>query len=97
MLLNRKLCFFYTDIGCYSGSGVNYRGSARVTSSGVTCQSWSSQSPHKHFFSPLDFPQLTSHNFCRNPGAQEAAPWCYTTDPLLRKEECAIPRCGKNT
>lgn len=31
------------------------------------------------------------HNKCRNPDNAEGAPWCYTTNPKVRWQYCAIP------
>ena len=31
------------------------------------------------------------HNRCRNPNNEEGAPWCYTTNPKVRWQYCAIP------
>ena len=31
------------------------------------------------------------HNKCRNPNNDEGAPWCYTTNPKVRWQYCAIP------
>ncbi|CAL8330351.1 unnamed protein product, partial [Boreogadus saida] len=33
-------------------------------------------------------------NFCRSPKNQ-GRPWCYTTDPNTRVEECGIPQCSE--
>lgn len=34
-------------------------------------------------------------NFCRNPDSSTSGPWCYTTDPTVRREECSVPVCGE--
>uniref|UniRef100_A0A3P9N0Y2 Kringle domain-containing protein n=1 Tax=Poecilia reticulata TaxID=8081 RepID=A0A3P9N0Y2_POERE len=34
-------------------------------------------------------------NFCRNPNNDPGGPWCYTTDPNVRAEECGIPQCSQ--
>lgn len=34
-------------------------------------------------------------NFCRNPNNDPGGPWCYTTDPNVRAEECGIPLCSE--
>jgi carbonic anhydrase len=31
------------------------------------------------------------HNKCRNPGNEDGAPWCYTKNPKVRWQYCAIP------
>lgn len=33
-------------------------------------------------------------NYCRNPDGSER-PWCYTTDPQLKREFCNLPSCGE--
>ncbi len=79
---------------CYSSpDGTDYRGTLAVTKSGKTCQMWSEQFPQQHTHTHVAFPTagLGGHNACRNPGAEEAAPWCYTTDPNVRFELCALP------
>ncbi|KAM9220047.1 prothrombin isoform 2-T2 [Dugong dugon] len=79
---------------CAEGLGINYRGNVSFTRSGIECQLWRSRYPHK--------PEITTHpeadlkeNFCRNPDNSTTGPWCYTTDPTVRREECSIPVCGQ--
>ena len=33
-------------------------------------------------------------NQCRNPGGVRARPWCFTSDPDVIWQYCAIPLCG---
>lgn len=40
------LCFFLQD--CKVGNGASYRGPTSTTIMGVTCQAWSSMTPHQH-------------------------------------------------
>merc|ERR1719153_968523 len=78
------------QIQCQAGSppGADYTGQANTTVSGRTCQKWSLQTPHSHSYSVGD------HNFCRNPATPSlSGVWCYTTDPKVRYELCAVPFC----
>ncbi|KAL1530562.1 hypothetical protein AB1Y20_001463 [Prymnesium parvum] len=78
---------------CYSkADGQDYRGSISVTKSGYTCQMWSRQTPNQHTKTHMKYPHagLGGHNFCRNPGGDEAGPWCYTMGPV-RLELCDVP------
>uniref|UniRef100_A0A4W5NGB0 Plasminogen n=1 Tax=Hucho hucho TaxID=62062 RepID=A0A4W5NGB0_9TELE len=78
---------------CYVGSGSEYRGMVTETISGKKCQSWSSMTPHSHKKTPQDFPKADlRRNLCRNPDG-DRAPWCYTTDPSVRWEFCAVEKC----
>lgn len=75
---------------CYEGNGEDYRGTMSQTASGLKCQHWS----HQIFFRTADYPELVGgHNYCRNPRGMESQPWCFTTDPEIRKEICNIPQC----
>ncbi|KAI9533569.1 hypothetical protein NQZ68_021104 [Dissostichus eleginoides] len=47
-------------------------------------------------FSPDRYPtQDLRENFCRNPNNDPGGPWCYTTDPNVRAEECGLPQCSQ--
>uniref|UniRef100_A0A8C9ZSJ6 Plasminogen n=1 Tax=Sander lucioperca TaxID=283035 RepID=A0A8C9ZSJ6_SANLU len=82
------------ELTCATGEGKVYRGTIAVTESGKTCQSWSSQTPHKHNRSPENYPcKGLDSNYCRNPD-NERMPWCYTTDPETRWEYCKISSYG---
>ncbi|XP_062580891.1 uncharacterized protein LOC134242777 [Saccostrea cucullata] len=71
--------------------GQNYLGTKNVTKSGLTCQAWSSQTPHSHSFGKSLGNQ---ENYCRNPDG-EPKPWCYTTNKDKRWEFCDIPECAE--
>ncbi|EDV25033.1 uncharacterized protein TRIADDRAFT_25018 [Trichoplax adhaerens] len=87
---------FRTLDECYISRGSDYRGNVSKTASGILCQNWTSQKPHKHDYIPLDYPSegLEDSNYCRNPSGS-AGPWCYTTDPQIRWMFCDIRRCSK--
>ncbi|TRY83075.1 hypothetical protein DNTS_013537 [Danionella cerebrum] len=56
------------------------------------------QYPHQHRLSVDVIPELrNAENFCRNPGGESDRPWCYTTNPNIRWEYCALPKCGEVT
>ncbi|KAL9975887.1 hypothetical protein ACROYT_G013103 [Oculina patagonica] len=81
---------------CSYGDGQTYRGNISVTRSGYTCQSWSSQCPHRHHRTLDNYPELVNAgNACRNPGGQAPrGPWCYTTNASMRWEYCNISTCS---
>ena len=73
-----------------------YHGTVNKTVSGRTCQRWDSQQPHRHINGDAkNFPTESlaeAANYCRDPGTYKK-PWCYTTDPLIRWEECDVKPC----
>ncbi|XP_076612809.1 plasminogen [Chaetodon auriga] len=81
---------------CKVGNGESYRGPTSITILGVTCQAWSSQSPHQHnSFTPQSHPTKgLEGNSCRNPDNDVNGPWCYTTDRNKKWDYCQIPDCA---
>ncbi|XP_056620632.1 plasminogen isoform X1 [Triplophysa dalaica] len=80
---------------CKIGNGADYRGPTSTTIMGVTCQAWSSMTPHQHAsFTPETHPDRgLESNQCRNPDNDVNGPWCYTTDRNQKWEHCQIPDC----
>ena len=64
-----------------------------MTETGILCQSWAEQCPHRHTMNNT-YPELNmAQNFCRNPWGSGKRPWCFTTDKNKRWEYCDIPIC----
>uniref|UniRef100_T1J9X7 receptor protein-tyrosine kinase n=1 Tax=Strigamia maritima TaxID=126957 RepID=T1J9X7_STRMM len=83
---------------CVHQRGRFYQGYVNVTKSGIPCQRWDVQEPHKHNRPPDVFPEIQdSENFCRNAGGEEPMPWCYTIDPRIRWQHCDIKQCDNNS
>nr|XP_055041449.1 plasminogen [Misgurnus anguillicaudatus] len=80
---------------CKIGSGADYRGPTSITATGVTCQAWSSMTPHQHSsFTPESHPDKgLESNQCRNPDNDVNGPWCYTTDRNKKWDYCLISDC----
>ena len=74
------------DETMYGARGAGYRGCQSVTRSGLTCQSWSKQTPHAHAFDEADS-VANAKNHCRNPDGGDSI-WCYTTDKNVRFDYC---------
>ena len=73
--------------------GSDYVGTVSTTRSGLRCQNWQDQRPHRH-----NSHSVGNHNYCRNLDFDSIdAPkgiWCYTTDPDIRWEFCdQVPVC----
>uniref|UniRef100_A0A8C1G877 Plasminogen n=1 Tax=Cyprinus carpio TaxID=7962 RepID=A0A8C1G877_CYPCA len=83
------------ETDCKVGNGATYRGPTSTTIMGVTCQAWSSMTPHPHLsFNPETHPDKgLESNQCRNPDNDVNGPWCYTTDPNKKWDYCQIPDC----
>ena len=75
--------------------GKMYIGRVNTTKSGIPCQEWGSQSPHKHSVTPTRY-KILYRNYCRNPDGESEGPWCYTMDKKKRFESCNIPFCQGN-
>lgn len=83
--------------GCASEKQADYRGTISVTSTGLACQPWASQTPHSHSNTPEARPTSgLDSNYCRNPDGEPRA-WCYTQDPNVRWELCNVPTCDTTT
>ncbi|XP_016322104.1 hepatocyte growth factor-like [Sinocyclocheilus anshuiensis] len=81
---------------CIIGNGLNYKGKRSVTKSGAQCQLWNSKTPHEHNFLPLRHKHRDlRENLCRNPDNTTTGPWCFTTDPKIRHQDCSIPQCSE--
>ncbi|XP_038594870.1 hepatocyte growth factor a isoform X2 [Micropterus salmoides] len=81
---------------CIIGTKDNYRGRRSWTKSNISCQAWADNNINEHTFYPDRYPtQDLRENFCRNPNNDPGGPWCYTTDPNVRAEECGIPQCSE--
>ncbi|XP_076144322.1 prothrombin [Alosa pseudoharengus] len=78
---------------CSYEKGETYSAAVSTTSSGKACQYWSSNFPHRitEFNTSLD--DSLKENYCRNPDQSSDGPWCFTRDPTVRRESCAIPNC----
>ncbi|XP_032050125.1 hepatocyte growth factor-like protein [Aythya fuligula] len=82
---------------CYHGRGETYRGHVSKTRKGITCQRWDAQTPHVPQISPATHPEAhLEENYCRNPDNDSHGPWCYTMDPRMPFDYCAIKPCSGN-
>ncbi|XP_010177406.1 PREDICTED: plasminogen-like [Mesitornis unicolor] len=80
-------------VECMHCNGEDYHGEVSRTVSGLECQHWDAQEPHRHGFTLKHFPgKDLKMNYCRNPDG-ELQPWCFTSNPTKRWEYCNIPRC----
>merc|ERR1712107_238674 len=66
-----------------------YDGCGSTTASGKSCQAWASTVPHNHKYTHLSL----EGNYCRTD--DHTGPWCYTTDPNKRWEDCLVPICNE--
>ena len=97
----KYISFFTSDVCKEDELGISYNGTVAQTSSGLTCQHWTEQSPHSHNQQDQadKFPDASlsdAANYCRNPGGTPGGPWCYTTDPNTRWQTCDVPLCNRS-
>ena len=82
---------------CYAGAGGDYTGNITTTISGRTCQPWVAKSPHdtSEALEVLAKSGMGGdhHNFCRNWGTVENAPWVGANDPM-RIHANSCPPCA---
>ncbi|XP_038666762.1 hepatocyte growth factor-like protein [Scyliorhinus canicula] len=79
---------------CYTGNGTKYRGFVSKTRKGIPCQRWNSNTPHQPRVTPTTHPNAgLRENYCRNPDGDSHGPWCYTTNPKVQWDYCAIRTC----
>lgn len=72
---------------CFWDQGNMYRGVQDFTVSGKKCLRWS----HQFHISLGDNPELTGHNYCRNPDNLEQEPFCYVD--ANEREVCGVSKC----
>ena len=94
MTINRREC--KTTAG-----GMEYAGTQSQTIFGDQCQKWSSQQPHAHDIGIYnhEFPEndvREAKNYCRNVNNDPLEPWCYTTNPEVRRFYFLIPMCSES-
>ena len=63
---------------------------------GLKCQRWDSDYPHKPRRDIPNFPSNPSllEDYCHV--IEDEEPWCYTTDPNVRWEYCPQPTCAED-
>ncbi|CAL1586589.1 unnamed protein product [Knipowitschia caucasica] len=98
MVLRRTSTVYYEKkvylLECVNGLGTDYRGTKTTTKSGKTCQRWRTKSPHVPNITPQTHTKADLiSNYCRNPDEDSGGPWCYTTDPNKRWENCNVASC----
>ena len=68
-------------VSCYAGDGSKYTGTKSTTKSGIICQRWDTDYPHRLYTKakdPNNYPDDSLNdagNYCRNP-YDETEPWC---------------------
>lgn len=81
---------------CYEEDNhFKYIGRLNITKSGRQCQRWDSQYPHthdRHRVLTVTVKNIPHENYCRTPLGSRR-PWCFTTDPGKKEEDCDLPRC----
>ena len=74
-----------------STRGMDYRGTANTTFTGIPCQRWIDTWPNDHIWT-----HVGDHNYCRNPVGMDQpqnTPWCFANDIDFSRQPCSIPLC----
>lgn len=69
---------------------IEYTGKQTKTKNGFECAAWNDETVHQNH----KFLQTKSHNYCRNPDKGTGGPWCYTSSPAKRWDNCGVPICS---
>uniref|UniRef100_A0A480RH73 Plasminogen activator n=1 Tax=Sus scrofa TaxID=9823 RepID=A0A480RH73_PIG len=82
---------------CYTGKGLDYRGTRSLTMSGAFCLPWNSLVLMGKIYTAWNSNAQTlglgKHNYCRNPDG-DTQPWCHVLkDHKLTWEYCDLPQC----
>ncbi|XP_049824596.1 tyrosine-protein kinase transmembrane receptor Ror-like isoform X2 [Aethina tumida] len=72
---------------CFWDTGSTYRGTKDTSINNNKCLRWA----HQFHIPTSKHPELTGHNYCRNPGEMEDEPFCYVEQD--RREPCGINKC----
>merc|ERR1712142_791641 len=75
------------NVDCQVGNGADYRGGVSQTMSGLKCQAWNVQTPHKH-----EYGNHYNHHKCRH-ADDTVGVGCYTTTSK-RWELCDVRKCS---
>ncbi|XP_060053222.1 coagulation factor XII isoform X2 [Erinaceus europaeus] len=89
------LCDIDLRANCFEGRGLSYRGAARTTLSGSSCQPWASEATYRNLTRERALALgLGDHAFCRNPD-NDIRPWCFalSEDDRLSWEYCQLAQC----
>ena len=99
-ITNACALFSYSQESECVGPANYYAGQRMCTTTGIACQRWSSQNPHKHnFTNGAMFPEKSvtaAAAYCRDPNNIHGNPWCFTQDSNITWEYCDIPKCEGN-
>ena len=91
---NQSISNTNSNTDCADGDQKSYRGTISQTSEGLTCQAWSSQTPHGHSRTPEKYPSSgLDENYCRNPDGEPEGAWCYTGWNQLTPDEGTCVDC----
>ncbi|CAH2275686.1 hepatocyte growth factor [Pelobates cultripes] len=83
---------------CYYGNGDTYKGTLSITRYRLHCARWDKNIDDlkRHTFKEPNI-SIIEKNYCRNPDNDVHGPWCYTDNPLVPWDYCAISRCEGDT